>query len=85
MKLDKRKKPNTKHFEWGQKPKLAFEERMQQVEAVDPYSKEGKKLQKESAKKNGRAWWIFHGVNFRNTRKITWLEKFRKKARQSTI
>ena len=43
--IDKRKKINIEHIKWGQKPALTFEERMQQAEAVDPYSEEGQKLQ----------------------------------------
>ena len=42
---NKRKKNNIEHIKWGQKPELTFEERMQQVESVDPYSEEGQKLQ----------------------------------------
>jgi len=79
---DKRKKINIEHIKWGQKPELTFEERMKKAEAVDPYSEEGQKLQEESAKKNGRAWWIFHGVSFRHKRERTWLEQYHKQERR---
>lgn len=42
---------------WG-KYAGTLKERMSKVKAVDPYSKEGQKLQEESRKKYG-AWWLF--------------------------
>jgi|TARA_B100000073_G_C23589388_1_gene515671 hypothetical protein len=42
---------------WG-KYAGTLQQRMSKVKAVDPYSKEGQKLQEESRKKYG-AWWLF--------------------------
>ena len=42
---------------WG-KYAGTLKERMSKVKSVDPYSKEGQKLQEESRKKYG-AWWLF--------------------------
>jgi hypothetical protein len=68
---------NREYIKWGQKPNLTPEERVKQVKAVDPYSKEGQELQEYHAKKNGRGWHIFQGVNLRHNRKQkTWIEQF---------
>jgi len=85
--IDKRKKDgkmakshptyNAAYVKWGKQPKLTFEERMQQVEAIDPYSEEGIARQESSAKVFGRGWQIFQGVEFRSIRKEkTWIEQF---------
>ena len=44
---------NVEHIKWGQKPKLTPEERVKQIKALDPYSKEGQELQEYHAIKNG--------------------------------
>jgi len=81
--IDKRKKINIEHIKWGQKPELTFEERMKKAKAVDPYSEEGQKLQEESAKQHGRAWWIFHGMSFKHNRDDrTWIERYHKQERR---
>jgi len=68
---------NVEHIKWGQKPKLTPEERVKQIKALDPYSKEGRELQEYHAKKNGRGWHIFQGVTLRANRKEkTWIEQF---------
>ena len=62
---------------WG-KYAGTFEDRMKKVKAVDPYSKEGQKLQEESRKKYG-AWWLFTDKGVKNaiTRK-TWIMQYYK-------
>ena len=56
---------NVEHIKWGQKPKLTPEERVKQIKALDPYSKEGQELQE------------YHGVTLRDNRKEkTWIEQF---------
>lgn len=54
-----------------------IQERIKDFKSVDPYSKEGQKLQEDNAKENGRAWWIFAGVDIRHNREQkTWIEQF---------
>ena len=53
-----------------------LQERMKEIKTVDPYSEEGQKRQEESAKKYGRAWWIFTGKEMRYNREKTWIEQF---------
>mgnify|MGYP003624926338 FL=1 len=67
---------NNKHKvsyqQWGNKSGT-IQERTKYYKAVDPYSKEGQALQEESAKKYGRAWWMFNGISFN---KKHWIRQF---------
>tara|TARA_B100000029_G_scaffold477736_1_gene523109 strand:+ start:3423 stop:3680 length:258 start_codon:yes stop_codon:yes gene_type:complete len=63
---------------YGAKPTETIQERMKDFKAVSPYSKEGQQLQRESADRHGRGWWIFQGTSFRSHRRLTWIEQFRK-------
>ena len=56
-----------------------IQELIKDFKSIDPYSKEGIKQSKDSAKEHGRAWWIFAGIEFRHNRKEkTWIEQFYK-------
>ena len=74
MKLNNREKSwyNLYHKKTG-----TIQDRIKNFKAVDPYNKEGQALQEESAKKHGRAWYIFNGIGFRHNRvSKTWIEQF---------
>ena len=71
------KSKQPQYLDYGVAPKECFVDRMKKVIPVDPYSKEGQALQEESAKKHGRAWWMFNAINFRSYRTSkTWIEQF---------
>jgi len=69
---------NNKHKvsyqQWGNK-RGTIQERTKDYKAFDPYSKEGQALQEESAKKHGRAWWMFNGTSFN---KKHWIRRYHK-------
>tara|TARA_R110002096_G_scaffold118240_2_gene256034 strand:+ start:697 stop:963 length:267 start_codon:yes stop_codon:yes gene_type:complete len=74
MKLNKREKT---WYDLYHKKSGTIQDRIKNFKAVDPYNKEGQALQEESAKKHGRAWYIFNGMNFRYNRDSkTWIEQF---------
>ena len=74
MKLNKREKT---WYDLYHKKSGTIQERIKNFKAVNPYSKEGQALQEESAKKHGRAWWMFNAINFRSYRTSkTWIEQF---------
>lgn len=81
--IDKRKKgmptksKQPLYTDYGAPPKEPLEERMKKVIPIDPYSKEGQELQEANAKKYGRGWYIFQGMNFRYNRDSkTWIEQY---------
>jgi|TARA_R110000765_G_scaffold121928_3_gene218299 hypothetical protein len=80
-------KLNNKEQSWYEKyhkKSGTIQERSKDYKAVDPYSEEGQKLQNDNAKKHGRAWYIFAGMNFRHNRvKKTWIEQFYVKGKRS--
>ena len=59
---------------WGENAGT-LKERMSRVKAVNPYSKEGQKLQMESRKKYG-AWWLFTDNKLQKLRNNTWIMQF---------
>ncbi len=73
----KTKSDQPQYLDYGAAPKESFEDRMKKVIPVDPYSKEGQELQEAYAKKHGRGWYIFQGINFRYNRDSkTWIEQY---------
>ena len=73
----KTKSKQPQYLDYGAAPKESFEDRMKKVIPVDPYSKEGQELQEANAKKHGRGWYIFQGMNFRYNRDSkTWIEQY---------
>tara|TARA_X000001382_G_scaffold127469_1_gene115372 strand:+ start:169 stop:438 length:270 start_codon:yes stop_codon:yes gene_type:complete len=78
------KKSTTRNYniwyeKYGKKPVDTIWERNKKVQSICPYSKKGVELQKASAKKYGRAWWLFSDVPIRSDRELTWIEQYRVK------
>ena len=68
---------NREYEVWGKQPEKTLEERLLSVEAIDPYSEEGYKMQEESTKLHGRAWWLYAGWSLAHNRKFKyWIEQF---------
>lgn len=59
---------------WG-KYAGTLKERMSKVKAVDPYSKEGQKLQEESRKKYG-SWWLFTDNKMQKKNCKNWIMQY---------
>ena len=74
MKLNKREQV---WYDLYHKKSGTIQDRIKNFKAINPYSKEGQKLQEDNANENGRAWWIFAGVDIRHNREQkTWIEQF---------
>tara|TARA_R110000868_G_scaffold195301_1_gene440962 strand:- start:1356 stop:1598 length:243 start_codon:yes stop_codon:yes gene_type:complete len=73
-------KLNAKEQTWYEryhKKNGKIQDRIKNYKAFDPYSKEGQEVQTSLAKKHGRGWYIFAGMNFRHNRvKKTWIEQY---------
>ena len=74
MKLNKREQV---WYDLYHKKSGTIQDRIKNYKAFDPYSKEGQLLQEANAKKYGRGWYIFQGMNFKYNRvKKTFIEEY---------